>query len=70
MKKNYFNFSLVLLIAILSFTTNVNAQLTLPAGSPEASVTQRVGITDITIHYNRPYVKGKGNMGKISSLWF
>ncbi len=51
MKNNYSRLTFLLLIAIFTFTTNVDAQLTLPAGSPEAEVSQRVGITDITIHY-------------------
>ncbi len=44
---------------LLVMATSLNAQLTLPATSPKAVVTQRVGITDISIHYNRPYVKGR-----------
>jgi len=47
------------LLFFLLFSMSLSAQLTLPASSPEAEVTQRVGITDITIHYNRPYVKGR-----------
>ena len=70
MKTIYSKSSLVLLLVLLSFTTNLNAQLTLPAGSPEAEVTQRVGITDITIHYNRPYVKGREIWGKLVPYGF
>jgi hypothetical protein len=38
-----------------------NAQLTsLPdAGNKRATVSEQVGITDVTIHYNRPHVKGR-----------
>lgn len=39
--------------------SNLKAHIKLPATSPEAEVSQRVGITDITIHYNRPYTKGR-----------
>ena len=35
------------------------AQLKLPAVSQHASVTQTVGLTDITITYSRPGVKGR-----------
>ncbi len=60
----------VLLLFTVVFTTTLDAQLTLPAGSPEAEVTQRVGITDITIHYNRPYVKGREIWGKLVPYGF
>ncbi|WP_394971740.1 DUF2911 domain-containing protein [uncultured Croceitalea sp.] len=70
MKNNYSRLTFLLLIAIFTFTTNVDAQLTLPAGSPEAEVSQRVGITDITIHYNRPYVKGREIWGKLVPYGF
>ncbi len=35
------------------------AQLRVPRPSPKASVMQTVGVTDITINYNRPGVKGR-----------
>jgi hypothetical protein len=40
-------------------------QLDLPRPSPNASVTQTVGITDITIKYSRPGVKGREVWGKL-----
>ena len=48
----------------------INAQLTLPAASPEAEVTQRVGVTDITIHYNRPYKRGREIWGGLVQYGF
>lgn len=47
-----------------------NAQLTLPARSQEAEVTQRVGITDITIHYNRPVKRGRKIWGGLVQYGF
>ena len=70
MKKKYSRFSLLLLAVILTYTANLQAQLTLPAGSPEAEVTQRIGITDISIHYNRPFVKGREIWGKLVPYGF
>ena len=35
------------------------AQIDTPRPSPKASVMQRVGVTDITITYSRPGVKGR-----------
>ena len=60
---------MALFFALLSSTATY-AQLTLPASSPEAEVTQRVGITDITIHYNRPYVKGRKIWGGLVPYGF
>ena len=54
----------------IAFSIPVEAQLTLPATSPEAEVTQRVGITDITIHYNRPYVRGRKIWGGLVPYGF
>ncbi|MBA3674289.1 MAG: DUF2911 domain-containing protein [Chitinophagaceae bacterium] len=46
---------------MLCFTLSVSAQLTFPAdgGNKKASVSERIGITDVTIHYDRPAVKGR-----------
>lgn len=47
---------------MLCFTLAVNAQnLTAPpnGGNKKASVSERIGITDVTIHYDRPAVKGR-----------
>src|ERR1700756_3224760 len=47
------------------FCYNATAQLTtLPSGgNKKASAAERIGITDVTIHYDRPHVKGRD--GKI-----
>ncbi|MCP9753280.1 DUF2911 domain-containing protein [Ferruginibacter sp. HRS2-29] len=52
--------SLVLLLAI-SVTLSFAQGLTMPAdgGNKKAVVGESIGITDITIHYNRPGVKGR-----------
>ncbi|WP_394747543.1 DUF2911 domain-containing protein [Spongiimicrobium salis] len=50
--------------------SNLKAQITLPATSPEAEVRQRVGITDITIHYNRPSVRGRKIWGNLVPYGF
>ena len=54
--------SAALWLAILQFAflPYLKAQLsTLPDGATKASVTERVGITDVTINYSRPGVKGR-----------
>ncbi|HLX67059.1 MAG TPA: DUF2911 domain-containing protein, partial [Puia sp.] len=55
--------SAAILLAVLQFAflPHSNAQLTaLPdGGNKKASVTERIGITDVTINYSRPAVKGR-----------
>ena len=70
MKNNYLKVMALFSLLLTAFTFTATAQLTLPAGSPEAEVSQRVGITDITIHYNRPYVKGREIWGKLVPYGF
>ena len=56
---------------LLVFTPNqVDAQLKMPAASPEAEISQRVGITDITIHYSRPFAKGRTIWGDLVPYGF
>jgi hypothetical protein len=40
-------------------------QLTLPRSSPAASVSQTLGVTEVTIHYSRPGVKGRTIWGEL-----
>jgi hypothetical protein len=40
-------------------------QLDLPRPSPKASVTQTVGVTEVSIHYSRPGVKGRPIWGEL-----
>lgn len=55
-----------LLVCMLISTSFVaTAQLDLPNGSQKASVTQRVGTTDITIKYSRPSVRAREIYGKL-----
>jgi hypothetical protein len=56
-KSTVFFSALCLLLGSLS----AFAQLTFPAdgGNKKASVTERIGITDVTISYNRPALKGR-----------
>jgi len=62
---------LVALIAIAGlslgnpFCRAQSAVLDLPRDSQHSAVTQRIGITDITINYSRPLVKGRTIWGKL-----
>ncbi len=62
------NITLALFITSLcyfAFTSSAFAQLDLPVGSQKASVTQKVGLTYITIKYSRPSVKEREIWGKL-----
>lgn len=59
---------LVLLSALLPAASLCYAQtimLNLPRQSQHAVVTQRIGITDITVNYHRPLVNGRQIWGKV-----
>lgn len=67
MKKAVLCAVLVLLLVPLAF-----AELTLPRVSQKASVMQTVGLTDVTIMYNRPGVKGRviwGGLVPYDKVW-
>ena len=44
---------------VLCSGISVLAQVDLPRPSQKASVMQRIGVTDVTITYSRPGVKGR-----------
>ena len=49
------------LLLLCSILTTTAQNLTIPpnGGNKKASVSERIGITDVTIHYDRPGVKGR-----------
>ncbi len=65
MKKNYMNGSAFFLVILMLFCIKGIAQLDLPRGSQKAKVSQRVGISDISISYSRPAVKDREVWGKL-----
>ncbi len=61
-------FSSVLLVASFSHAqtaTNETLMLDLPRQSQHARVSQRIGITDITVNYHRPLANGRQIWGKV-----
>ena len=54
LKRSFISFCAVFCFAIPAF-----AQIVTPRVSPKASVMQRIGVTDVTITYSRPGVKGR-----------
>lgn len=58
-------FSAILVLSIIVFAAqSASAQLRLPLPSQNASVKQTVGVTDVTITYSRPSVKGRTIWGE------
>lgn len=63
---------LLLSVFILCLTLNVQAQVETPQPSPASKVEQKVGLTDITIEYSRPGVKGRtifGGLEPWGTVW-
>ena len=56
-----------LLLIALAFTMSyaINAQVKTPAPSPSSKVEQKVGLTDVTLEYSRPGVKGRVIFGDL-----
>ncbi len=54
-----------MIIAMFCINLNVSAQLNTPRGSQQATVSQRVGISDVSITYSRPSVNGREVWGKL-----
>ncbi|WP_299229045.1 DUF2911 domain-containing protein [uncultured Psychroserpens sp.] len=62
--KNYNPIKFLMCLCLLvSFSTN--AQLNAPRGSQQATVSQRVGVSDVTITYARPSVNNREIWGKL-----
>ncbi|MCR5886922.1 DUF2911 domain-containing protein [Hymenobacter sp. J193] len=49
--------------AFLFSASAVQAQLSTPAASPKSTIQQRVGLTDVTITYSRPSLRGRKAFG-------
>ena len=70
MKQTQISF-LILLLACFTLGT-ASAQIETPAPSPLAKLTQKVGLTDVTIEYSRPSMKGRtiyGDLVPFGKLW-
>src|SRR5688572_26306355 len=58
MKRSFISYISVLMLLAVSASV-ASAQLRLPRPSQKATVTQTIGVTDVTITYSRPGVKGR-----------
>ena len=61
------------LLACLAVTAPASAQqVEVPRPSPNASVSQMIGLTEVTLHYSRPGVKGRkiwGDLVPFKQVW-
>lgn len=63
---------LVLLLFMVSASFSLNAQITTPQPSPATTVKQVVGLTDVTLEYSRPAMRGRtifGDLVPYNTLW-
>jgi hypothetical protein len=63
---------LLLVFAVFAMAFNVNAQLETPQPSPLSKLEQKVGLTDVTVEYSRPGVKGRiifGDLEPWGTVW-
>ncbi|WP_273566990.1 DUF2911 domain-containing protein [Maribacter halichondriae] len=65
MKLFYKKSLFITVMGLLLFSSNATGQLDLPRGSQMAKVSQRIGITDVTIVYSRPSVNEREVWGKL-----
>lgn len=69
--KNLF-FSMIVLGALYCIPMAASAQISTPAASPTATLTQQVGLTDVKITYSRPHVKERtifGGLVPYGEIW-
>ncbi|MFT5848298.1 DUF2911 domain-containing protein [Psychroserpens sp.] len=63
---------LLLVFAVFAMSLGAYAQIETPAPSPMAKFEQKVGLTDVTIEYSRPSVKGRtifGDLEPFGGMW-
>lgn len=63
---------LLLIVCLVAFTYNSNAQVNTPQPSPFSKIEQKVGLTDVTLEFSRPGMKGRtifGDLVPFGKLW-
>ena len=63
---------LLSLAVILCIAISTNAQIQAPQASPSAKIEQTVGLTDVTIEYSRPGMRGRtifGDLVPYGKIW-
>ena len=63
---------ILLSLFVVALTSSINAQITTPAPSPSQKIEQKVGLTDVTVEYSRPSMKGRkifGGLEDYGKVW-
>lgn len=63
---------LVLILVAFAATLTLQAQIAAPQPSPASTLIQRVGLTDVTVDYSRPSMRGRtifGNLVPFDKIW-
>lgn len=63
---------IILFFASVLLTVGVHSQIETPQSSPFQKIEQKVGLTDVTLEYSRPSVKGRAIFGSLvphNRLW-
>lgn len=61
-----------LLLCMMSIGFSMKAQIQTPAPSPFSTLEQKVGLTDVTVKYSRPAMKGRkvfGDLVPFDAIW-
>jgi hypothetical protein len=62
----------VLILVAFAATLTLQAQIAAPQPSPSSTLIQRVGLTDVTVEYSRPSMRGRtifGNLVPYDKIW-
>ena len=63
---------LVFLVSVFLVSMTMEAQITTPQASPSSTLKQSVGLTDVTVEYSRPSMRGRtifGDLVPYGKLW-
>jgi hypothetical protein len=63
---------IILLLIAVSASYTISAQITTPQASPATTVNQVVGLTDVTLDYSRPAMRGRtifGDLVPYGTIW-